>query len=86
MSIKEQSRVLIIGGGSWATALSKLISENTKELMWWMRNEDSISHLKKFSHNPKYLQSASFEMSNIELSSNLQELISKANISLYQDI
>ena len=80
MSIKEQSRVLIIGGGSWATALSKLISENTKELMWWMRNEDSISHLKKFSHNPKYLQSASFEMSNIKLSSNLQDLISKADI------
>jgi len=80
MGLQEKSRVLVIGGGSWATALSKLVSENTKELIWWMRNEESINHLKKFSHNPKYLQSASFEMSNIELSSNLPELISKAEI------
>lgn len=80
MGIKEKSRVLVIGGGSWATALSKVISENTKQLMWWMRNEDSIAHLEKFSHNPKYLQSASFEMSNIELSTNLEKLITKADV------
>ena len=58
MGLKENSRVLVIGGGSWATALSKLVSENKKQLFWWMRNEDSIAHLNKFGHNPKYLQSA----------------------------
>ena len=80
MSTKDKSTILVIGGGSWATALSKVISENTQKLMWWMRNEDSISHLKKFSHNPKYLQSASFVMNNIELSSDLTALIAKADI------
>ena len=80
MGLKENSRVLVIGGGSWATALSKLVSENKKELFWWMRNEDSIAHLNKFGHNPKYLQSASFETSNIELDSDLTALISKAEI------
>ena len=83
MSTKEQSKILVIGGGSWATALSKVISENTKQLMWWMRNEDSISHLQKFSHNPKYLQSASFEMSHIELSSDLTALIAKADVLIF---
>ena len=80
MGLKENSRVLVIGGGSWATALSKLVSENKKELFWWMRNEDSIAHLNKFGHNPKYLQSASFETSNIELDSDLTALVSKAEI------
>tara|TARA_Y100000589_G_C27075685_1_gene597340 strand:+ start:19 stop:1023 length:1005 start_codon:yes stop_codon:yes gene_type:complete len=80
MSTKEQKTILVIGGGSWATALSKVISENTQKLMWWMRNEESISHLEKFSHNPKYLQSASFVMNNIELSSDLTTLISKSDI------
>ena len=45
-----------------------------------MRNEDSITHLNKFGHNPKYLQSASFETSNIELDSDLTALVSKAEI------
>jgi len=80
MHSKEKSGVLVIGGGSWATALSKLISENTNDLMWWMRNEESISHIKKYAHNPNYLQSASFDTSNIELSSNLTELIMRADI------
>lgn len=80
MGLKENSRVLVIGGGSWATALSKLVSENKKELFWWMRNEDSIAHLNNFGHNPKYLQSASFETSNIELGSDLTALVSKAEI------
>ena len=80
MSTKEKSKILVIGGGSWATALSKVISENTQQLMWWMRNEDSISHLEKFAHNPKYLQSASFEMNHIELSSDLKALIAKADV------
>ena len=80
MRTKEQKTILVIGGGSWATALSKVISENTQKLMWWMRNEESISHLEKFSHNPKYLQSASFVMNNIELSSDLTTLISKSDI------
>jgi len=80
MRSKENSGILVVGGGSWATALSKLISENTNELMWWMRNEESISHLKKYAHNPNYLQSASFDISNIELSSNLTEQITNAEI------
>ena len=80
MGLKENSRVLVIGGGSWATALSKLVSENKKELFWWMRDENSIIHLNKFGHNPKYLQSASFETSNIKLDSDLTALVAKAEI------
>jgi glycerol-3-phosphate dehydrogenase (NAD(P)+) len=80
MSGKEKSKILVIGGGSWATALAKVISENTNQLMWWMRSKDAISHLQKFSHNPKYLQSASFDMNYIELSDRLQDLIFKADV------
>jgi len=80
MNIEENSKVLIVGGGSWATALAKVLSQNSNMLLWWMRNEDSIRHLKKFSHNPKYLQSAEFDMSKIEISSDLEKLINAADI------
>jgi len=80
MNIEGNSKVLVIGGGSWATALAKILSQNSNMLLWWMRNEDSIEHLKKFSHNPKYLQSAEFDMTKIQLSSNLGQLIDEADI------
>lgn len=78
METGRNSRILIIGGGSWATALIKILSQNENNISWWMRDEASIEHLKLHSHNPKYLQSAQFNTENITISSNLSTLIKDA--------
>ncbi len=80
MNIDVNSKVLVLGGGSWATALSKILNQNLSEQLWWMRNEDSIAHLKKYSHNPKYLRSAEFDMTKIDIDSDLERLIKGADI------
>ena len=78
METGRNSRVLIVGGGSWATALIKILSQNENSISWWMRDESAIEHLKLHSHNPKYLQSAEFDMENITISSDLNTLIDDA--------
>ncbi|MHB1279532.1 MAG: NAD(P)H-dependent glycerol-3-phosphate dehydrogenase, partial [Bacteroidia bacterium] len=54
-------KVAVIGGGSWATALVKLISDREHkeaiQLSWWVRREETAEHLRKFRHNPDYLSS-----------------------------
>jgi len=50
----------IIGNGSWATALAKMLTDNGNTLYWWMRNETSVTHLQQKHHNPHYLTSVSF--------------------------
>jgi glycerol-3-phosphate dehydrogenase (NAD(P)+) len=72
------SKIAVIGGGSWATALVKILSNNSNQLHWWMRNQEAIDHIQNYGHNPKYLQSVSFELNQIKLSNNLVETLDAA--------
>ena len=63
--ISEKSRVAIIGSGSWATALAKLLMYNIPEINWYIRNQENIDLFRKFRHNPNYLRSVEFDVSKI---------------------
>ena len=65
----------VIGSGSWATALSKILTDNRNPIQWWVRDEASIRHLKTRHHNPKYLSSVYFDGSLLSLSANVAEII-----------
>lgn len=73
-------KIAVIGGGSWATALVKLISDKGLgkgiELTWWLRREESIEHLKKYKHNPDYLSSVLLPTEQITLTTSLTDAIS----------
>ncbi|TDG35322.1 glycerol-3-phosphate dehydrogenase [Pedobacter changchengzhani] len=71
----------MIGGGSWATSIIKMLSDNTteKDIFWWMRNDEAIDHIKKFKHNPNYISSVEINLPHHHLSSNLKEIISNAD-------
>ena len=50
-------KIAVIGGGSWATAIVKILTENLEVVNWWMSDQSCVDHIKKFHHNPKYIQS-----------------------------
>jgi glycerol-3-phosphate dehydrogenase (NAD(P)+) len=74
-------KVAMIGGGSWATAIVKMLSDNIteKEIYWWMRNTDAIAHLKKYHHNPNYLSSVEIRIPEDNISANVREVIASAD-------
>ncbi|WAC12164.1 NAD(P)H-dependent glycerol-3-phosphate dehydrogenase [Dyadobacter pollutisoli] len=56
MSFLNNIKIAVIGGGSWATALIKILCEqNNVQIRWWLRNQKDIEHIRKFHHNPTYL-------------------------------
>lgn len=56
MSFLNNTKIAVIGGGSWATALIKILCEqNNVQIRWWLRNQHDIDHIRKFHHNPSYL-------------------------------
>lgn len=70
----------IIGGGSWATALAKILTDKKHSINWWIRNDDTISHIKKHGNNPAYLRSVKFDTSLLSLSSDVKEVIKRSDI------
>ena len=74
--IKEVS---VIGGGSWATALVKMLTNNAEMTHWWMRDADKAKYINKYLHNPRYLSSVQFERDKIQVSNDLSEVISKSD-------
>ena len=70
----------MIGGGSWATALVKVLNENHHVVDWWIRNPKIIEHLRSKHHNPDYISSVNFSPELISPSINLKEIISKNEI------
>ena len=70
----------IIGSGSWGTAIAKILSDNGHQLHWWNRSENAIEQFKKRSHNPQYLPSARFDMSLLNLSSNVNDVILQSDV------
>ena len=77
--MKKNSKIAVIGGGSWATAIVKMLAENVESILWWLRNDDIIAHIQKFGHNPNYISSAELKRSKIKLSSDINEIVKSAD-------
>jgi glycerol-3-phosphate dehydrogenase (NAD(P)+) len=75
-------KIAVIGGGSWATANIKMLTDNTtpKEIFWWMRNEETLQHIRKFRHNPSYLSSVEIDVKPENLSTQIKEVVEKAEV------
>ena len=69
----------IIGSGSWATALAKILTEKSKTINWWIRNDATARHLKSRRHNPNYLSSVYFDPSLLVLSHKVEDVIQNSD-------
>ncbi len=80
----KNNKVLVVGGGSWATANIKMLADNTteKEIFWWMRNAQAVEHVQQFGHNPNYLSSVEIKVPAANISTDLKSLVKQADIIL----
>ena len=68
-------KIAIIGGGSWATAIAKIVVGHTHHIGWYMRRDDRIEDFKRLGHNPAYLRSARFNVDEIFFSSDINRIV-----------
>ncbi|HXB92279.1 MAG TPA: NAD(P)H-dependent glycerol-3-phosphate dehydrogenase [Puia sp.] len=70
----------VIGSGSWATALVKILTDNGQKVKWWIRNENTIRHIETRHHNPQYLPSVYFDTSLLSLSNSVQTIVDASDV------
>lgn len=69
----------IIGNGSWATALAKLVLNNSSELNWFMRKQEDVDYMKQYGTNPRYISSVEFETNKINFYTDIASCIKNSN-------
>ena len=68
-------KIAIIGGGSWATAIAKIVVRHTHHIGWYMRRDDRIEEFRRMGHNPAYLTSVHFDTKEIFFSSDINRIV-----------
>ena len=79
----ENLKFAVIGGGSWATAIAKMLCANVQEIAWYMRNEAAIDHIKIEKHNPNYLSSVEFDTNKLRLTDDINEAVAYADYLIF---
>lgn len=80
MHMETKPNIGVIGNGSWATALVKILTDNRHHVNWWVRNAGSIDYIRSRRHNPNYLPSAYFDVSLLDLHSDLKTVTDRKSV------
>ncbi len=76
-------RFAVLGGGSWATALVKMLTKNLSKVTWYMRNSEAIEFIKTNRHNPNYLTSVEFRVSQLNLTDQIDVAVKTADVLIF---
>lgn len=79
----NKPKFAVFGGGSWATAIVKMLCENLDQVGWYMRNSDAIEYIKTEYHNPNYLQGVEFNTAQLKLSDDINEMVRYADYLVF---
>ena len=83
MQLTTCGRVAIMGGGSWATAIAKIVLNHEESINWYMRRDDRIEEFKRLGHNPAYLTSQHFDVSRINFSSDINQIVKQSDTLIF---
>ncbi len=81
--MSENIKFAVIGGGSWATAIVKMLCENQKKVGWYMRSVYVKEHILNEQHNPNYLSSVEFHTEQLKLSNDINEIVEFADYLIF---
>ena len=81
--MKLPGKIAIMGGGSWATAIAKMVLAQAESINWYMRRDDRIADFKRLGHNPAYLTGVKFDMKRINFSSNINDVVKESDTLIF---
>ena len=83
MSQLPKGKIAIIGGGSWATAIAKIVLTHEESINWYIRRDDQISEFKRLGHNPSYLTGVHFDLKRVQFSSDINKVTRDSDLLIF---
>ena len=80
------TRIAVIGGGSWATAIVKMLCDESagadagEMITWWIRSQETIDYILKYKHNPRYLSSVELKLNLINLQHDIKAVVKNNDV------
>ncbi|MDD2196483.1 MAG: NAD(P)H-dependent glycerol-3-phosphate dehydrogenase [Bacteroidales bacterium] len=81
--MESKKSIAVVGSGSWATAIAKILHENREGVNWYIREQGIIDSIKLHRNNPKYLSSVYFDTNRINLSNDINEVVESSDIIVF---
>lgn len=79
----EYPKFAVVGGGSWATAIAKMLCVNLPEICWYMRSEAAVENIKTFKHNLNYLTGVEFDNNKLKLTTDINQAVAYADYIIF---
>lgn len=79
----NKPKFAVFGGGSWATAIVKMLCENLDQVGWYMRSHTVVDHVKKHGNNPNYLSSVEFNLEQLKLGNDINKMVVWADYLIF---
>jgi glycerol-3-phosphate dehydrogenase (NAD(P)+) len=76
-------KIGVMGGGSWATAIAKIIAMTQSNFNWYMRRPEQIEEFKNFRQNPSYLTSVKFNIENIQFYADINDIVENCDTLIF---
>jgi glycerol-3-phosphate dehydrogenase (NAD(P)+) len=81
--MNRELKIAVIGGGSWATAIAKILLTNEEGINWYMRRQEQIDEFIRLSKNPSYLTGVKFNLDRITFTSNINQLVRTSDVLIF---
>lgn len=78
-----EKKIAVVGSGSWATAIVKILLNNVDQINWWVREQEIADHIITWQHNPRYLSSVNFDTERLNISNDLSEVLARSEVALF---
>jgi glycerol-3-phosphate dehydrogenase (NAD(P)+) len=80
---QKQKRIGVVGSGSWATAITKILHENGNVVNWYVRETEIRNFILQHGHNPTYISSVRFDMENIRPLDDINTLVRESDVIVF---
>ena len=81
--MSSELKYAVFGSGSWATAIVKMICENSDQIGWYVRKQQTIDHIVSEEHNPSYLSSVELNTNQLSLNTDINKVAEAADVLIF---